>query len=96
MPYVRDKGFAPQPKRRVAGQTFGILSFRRRLVRDYEHRAASSASRVYWAIRPSRRGAYPLETDAAGGSRLRRPSARFLAADLARRHRRLETVRLND
>ena len=31
-------------------QTFGILSFHRRLVRDYEHRLASSASRVYWAM----------------------------------------------
>jgi hypothetical protein len=31
-------------------QTFGILSFHRRLVRDYEHRIASSVSRVYWAM----------------------------------------------
>jgi transposase len=45
-----DKGFVPQPKRWVVGQTFGILSFRRRLVRDYEHKSASSASRVYWAM----------------------------------------------
>jgi transposase len=45
-----DKGFVPQPKRRVAEQTSGILSFRRRLVRACEHRAASSASRVYWAM----------------------------------------------
>ena len=45
-----DKGFVPQPKRWVVEQTFGILSFHRRLVRDYEHRAASSASRVYWAM----------------------------------------------
>ena len=30
--------------------TLGILSFHRRLVRDYEHRLASSASRVYWAM----------------------------------------------
>jgi transposase len=45
-----DKGFVPQPKRWVAEQTFGILSFHRRLVRDYEHRPASSAPRVYWAM----------------------------------------------
>jgi transposase len=44
------KGFVPQPKRWVAGQTFGILSFHRRLVRDYEHRPSSSAPRVYWAM----------------------------------------------
>jgi solute carrier family 13 (sodium-dependent dicarboxylate transporter), member 2/3/5 len=31
-------------------QTYGILILHRRLVRDYEHRTASSASRVYWAI----------------------------------------------
>jgi transposase len=45
-----DRGFVPQPKRWVVEQTFGILSFHRRLVRDYEHRLASSASRVYWAM----------------------------------------------
>jgi transposase len=45
-----DKRFVPQPKRWVAEQTLGILSFLRRLVRDYEHRLASSASRVYWAM----------------------------------------------
>jgi transposase len=45
-----DKGFVPQPKRWVVEQTFGILSFHRRLVRDYEHKPASSASRVYWAM----------------------------------------------
>jgi transposase len=44
------RGFVPQPKRWVAGQTLGILSFHRRLVRDYEHRLSSSASRVYWAM----------------------------------------------
>lgn len=43
-----DRGFVPQPKRWVAEQTLGILSFHRRLVRDCEHRLASSASRVYW------------------------------------------------
>jgi transposase len=45
-----DRGFVPQPKRWVVEQTFGILSFHRRLVRDYEHRVSSSASRVYWAM----------------------------------------------
>ena len=45
-----DKGFVPQPKRWVVEQTFGILSFHRRLVRDYEHRLSSSVSRVYWAM----------------------------------------------
>jgi transposase len=45
-----DKGFVPQPKRWVVEQTLGILSFHRRLVRDYEHRLSSSASRVYWAM----------------------------------------------
>jgi transposase len=45
-----DKGFVPQPKRWVVEQTFGILSSHRRLARDYEHRLASSASRVYWAM----------------------------------------------
>ena len=45
-----DRGFVPQPKRWVVEQTFGILSFHRRLVRDYEHRLSSSASRVYWAM----------------------------------------------
>jgi transposase len=44
------KGFVPQPRRRVVEQTLGIVSFHRRLVRDYEHRLASSASRVYWAM----------------------------------------------
>jgi transposase len=45
-----DKGFVPQPKRWVVEQTYGILGFHRRLVRDYEHRPASSESRVYWAM----------------------------------------------
>jgi hypothetical protein len=31
-------------------KTFGILILHRRLVRDYEYRPASSASRVYWAM----------------------------------------------
>ena len=45
-----DKGFVPQPKRWVVEQAFGILSFHRRLARDYEHRPSSSVSRVYWAM----------------------------------------------
>jgi transposase len=44
------KGFVPQAKRWVVEQTFGILSFHRRLVRDYEHRPSSSVSRVSWAM----------------------------------------------
>ena len=44
------KGFVPQPKRWVVGQTYGTLALHRRLVRDYEHRLASSESRVYWAM----------------------------------------------
>jgi transposase len=45
-----DRGFVPQPKRWVVEQTYGILALHRRLVRDYEHRPASSESRVYWAM----------------------------------------------
>jgi transposase len=45
-----DKGFVPQRKRWVVEQTYGILMFHRRLVRDYEHLPASSESRVYWAM----------------------------------------------
>ncbi|PRX40757.1 DDE family transposase [Nonomuraea fuscirosea] len=44
------KGFVPQPRRWVVEQTYGILMFHRRLVRDYEHLPASSESRVYWAM----------------------------------------------
>ena len=44
------KGFVPQAKRWVVEQTFGVLAFHRRLVRDYEHELSSSASRVYWAM----------------------------------------------
>ncbi|MFB9720519.1 IS5 family transposase [Planobispora longispora] len=44
------KGFVPQPKRWIVEQTYGILMFHRRLVRDYEHRPSSSESRVYWAM----------------------------------------------
>lgn len=46
----QDIGFVPQPKRWRVEQTYGILILHRRLVRDYEHRPASSASRVYWAM----------------------------------------------
>ncbi|WP_158751541.1 hypothetical protein [Streptomyces bicolor] len=31
-------------------QTYGLLKFYRRLVRDYEHQPASSRSRVLWAM----------------------------------------------
>lgn len=43
-------GFVPQAKRWIVEQTNGILMFYRRLVRDYEHRPASSRSRVFWAM----------------------------------------------
>ncbi|WSX97114.1 IS5 family transposase [Streptomyces goshikiensis] len=46
----QEKGFVPQTKRWRVEQTYGILILHRRLVRDYEHRPASSASRVYWAM----------------------------------------------
>jgi transposase len=46
----QDKGFVPQPKRWRVEQTYGILILHRRLVRDYEHHPASSASRIYWAM----------------------------------------------
>ncbi len=46
----QEAGFVPQPKRWRVEQTYGILILHRRLVRDYEHRPASSASRVYWAM----------------------------------------------
>jgi transposase len=45
-----DTGFVPQIKRWVVEQTNGILMFYRRLVRDYEHRPATSCSRVFWAM----------------------------------------------
>ncbi|MCY0923902.1 IS5 family transposase [Streptomyces sp. H27-G5] len=45
-----DKGFVPQAKRWIVEQTNGILMFYRRLVRDYEHRLATSRSRVFWAM----------------------------------------------
>ncbi|MGW4890924.1 IS5 family transposase [Kitasatospora sp. NPDC004240] len=43
-------GFVPQPKRWRVEQTYGILILHRGLVRDYEHRPSSSASRVHWAM----------------------------------------------
>ncbi|MER5348692.1 IS5 family transposase, partial [Streptomyces mirabilis] len=46
----QETGFVPQPKRWRVEQTYGILILHRRLVRDYEHRPAPSASRVYWAM----------------------------------------------
>ncbi|MFG3352864.1 IS5 family transposase [Streptomyces sp. NPDC048001] len=46
----QDAGFVPQLKRWRVEQTYGILILHRRLVRDYEHHPASSASRVYWAM----------------------------------------------
>ncbi|WP_374772567.1 IS5 family transposase [Streptomyces sp. NBC_01310] len=46
----QETGFVPQPKRWRVEQTYGILILHRRLVRDYEHRPTSSASRVYWAM----------------------------------------------
>jgi transposase len=45
-----DTGFVPQAKRWIVEQTNGILMFYRRLVRDYEHRPATSRSRVFWAM----------------------------------------------
>ncbi|MEV0581140.1 transposase [Streptomyces sp. NPDC050392] len=45
-----DAGFVPQPKRWVVEQVNGIFMLHRRLVRHYEHRAASAESRVYWAM----------------------------------------------
>ncbi|MEU8890670.1 transposase [Streptomyces sp. NPDC048442] len=45
-----EKGFVPQAKRWIVEQTNGILLFYRRLVRDYEHRLATSRSRVFWAM----------------------------------------------
>ncbi|MEU8402963.1 hypothetical protein AB0C28_47945 [Nonomuraea sp. NPDC048892] len=40
----------PRTKRSVVEQTYGTLMLYRRLVRDCEHRPASSESRVYWAM----------------------------------------------
>jgi transposase len=75
-----DKGFVPQPKRWVE-QTFGILSFHRRLVRDYEHRLSSSASRVYWAMTEPAEQVHPVGPDSS-----LRPSRREQVRE-ERRHR---------
>jgi transposase len=45
-----DTGFVVQPTRWRVEQTFGILMYFRRLVRDYESLTSTSESRVYWAI----------------------------------------------
>lgn len=45
--------------------------------------ARSADSGGIFTIRPFPRGAYPLETDGAGGSRLRRPSAQLCTPELA-------------
>ena len=45
-----DRGFVVQPTRWRVEQTFGILMYFRRLVRDYESLTVTSESRVYWAI----------------------------------------------
>ncbi len=44
-----DRGFVPQPKRWVVEQTFGILSFHRRLS-AITTPALQFGVRVYWAI----------------------------------------------
>lgn len=49
------RGFVPQPKRWRGEQPHGILRLQRYLVRDYEHRPSSSASRVYGAMPHVRR-----------------------------------------
>jgi transposase len=48
--HPEERGFVPPPKRWRVEQTFGILILHRRLVRDSEHRPASSASRICWAM----------------------------------------------
>lgn len=47
---LADSGFVPQLKRWIVERAYGILMFHRRLVRDYEHRPASSESWVYRAM----------------------------------------------
>lgn len=42
-------GFVPVPRRWVVEQTHGTLMLHRRLVREYESRPESSASRTWWA-----------------------------------------------
>jgi hypothetical protein len=46
----QERGFVPQPKRWKVEQIYAILILHRRLARDYEHRPASSASRILWAM----------------------------------------------
>jgi len=45
-----DVGFVVQPTRWRVEQTFGILMYFRRLVKDYESNPRSSESRVLWSI----------------------------------------------
>jgi len=45
-----DVGFVVQPTRWRVEQTFGILMYFRRLVKDYESEPRSSESRVLWSI----------------------------------------------
>lgn len=45
-----DVGFVVQPTRWRVEQTFGILMYFRRLVRDYESNPRTSESRVLWSI----------------------------------------------
>jgi transposase len=45
-----ERGFIPQPQRWAVERAYGILALHRRLVRDDEHRVASSESRVYRAM----------------------------------------------
>ncbi|MFE2071217.1 hypothetical protein ACFXDH_54295 [Streptomyces sp. NPDC059467] len=57
-----------QPKRWRVEQTYGILVLHRRLVRDYEHRPSSAASRLYWATTPAWRDAQAvMEPEASRG-----------------------------
>jgi len=46
----QDGGFVPRPKRWRVERTYGIPVLHRRPVRDHEHRPASPASRVHWAM----------------------------------------------
>jgi transposase len=45
-----DVGFLVQPTRWRVEQTFGILMYFRRLVKDYESNPRTSESRVLWSI----------------------------------------------
>ena len=44
------RGFAPLPKRWIVEQVYGSLMLPRRLARDYEARASSAESMVYWSM----------------------------------------------